>query len=91
MSTVELLKQVRELKELETMAGELAAEIEAAKDALKQELDQRGTTEMTVDVYKIRYTTVQGRRLDTQALRKDIPAVYNQYTRHTVTRRFSVA
>ena len=91
MSTNELTSKVRELKELKAMAEELAAEITAIEDAIKAEMLTRGTDEMTVDVFKIRCTTVKSKRFDTTAFKQAHAELYNQYTRQTVTKRFCVA
>lgn len=42
MSANEMLKQVRELKELKAMAEELAAEITAIEDSIKAEMMSQG-------------------------------------------------
>ena len=91
MSTQELTRKVRELKELEAMAEELAAEIEALKDGIKAEMTAREVEEMAVAVYKVRWVTVASRRIDTQARKKAMPELAQQFTRTTETRRFSVA
>lgn len=56
MSTNEMTNKIRELKELKAMTEELAAEITAIEDCIKAEMTVRNTDEMTVDVYKIRWT-----------------------------------
>ena len=91
MSTIELTGKVRELKELKTMAEELAAEITAIEDVIKAEMTARDTEEMTVDVFKVRWTTVTSKRFDTTAFKSTHQGLYDQYTKETVTRRFSVA
>ncbi|OQB15788.1 MAG: hypothetical protein BWY15_00501 [Firmicutes bacterium ADurb.Bin193] len=91
MSVNELTSKVRELKELKTMAEELAAEITAIEDIIKAEMTARGTEEMMVDIFKVRYSTVKSSRFDTTAFKKTHQDLYNQYTKETVTRRFSVA
>lgn len=91
MSTNELTIKVRELKELKAMAEELAAEIETIEDAIKAEMTARNTEEMSVDVFKIRWTTVKSNRFDTTAFKKTHKDLYEQYTKSTETRRFSVA
>lgn len=90
MSTNELTSKVRELKELKAMAEELAAEITAIEDAIKGELLARGTDEMQVDVFKIRWTTVKSKRFDTVAFRQTHSELYDQFTRQTVSKRFCV-
>lgn len=91
MSTNEMTAKVRELKELKAMAEELAAAITTIEDAIKAEMLARDTDEMQVDVFKIRWTTVKSKRFDTTAFKQTHAELYDQYTRQTVTKRFSVA
>lgn len=91
MSANDLTAKVRELKELKTMAEELQAEINTIEDAIKAEMTARNTDEMTVDVYKIRWTEVTSSRFDTTAFKVTHKELYNQYTKQTISRRFSVA
>lgn len=91
MSTNEMTARVRELKELKAMAEELAAEITAIEDEIKAELTARNTDEMTVDVYKIRWTKVLSNRFDTTAFKKAMPDLAAQFTKQTESRRFSIA
>lgn len=91
MSTNELTSKVRELKELKSMAEELAAEITSIEDEIKAEMTARNTDEMIVDVYKVRWTTVKSNRFDTTAFKKTHGDLYEQYTKTTESRRFSIA
>lgn len=91
MSSHELTSKVRELKELKQMAEEIAAEITAIEDAIKAEMTARETEEMTVDVFKIRWKVVKSSRFDTAAFKKTHGDLYEQYSKTTETRRFSVA
>ena len=91
MSTNELAKKIRELKELQALIDEAQAEVEAIKDEVKALMTAEGTDELTVDVYKVRYTVVKSNRFDTSAFKKTHADLYSQYTKETETRRFSVA
>ena len=91
MSTNELTAKVREIKELETMAAEIAAEIETLKDQFKEEMSTRNTDELQVDVFKIRWTKVQSSRFDTTAFKKAMPDLAQQFTKTSESRRFSIA
>ena len=64
MTMNELTSRVRELKELKTMANELAAEIASLEDSLKAEMTARDTDELAVDVFKVRWTKVVSSRFD---------------------------
>ena len=91
MSENTLKAKVRELKELKTMQDELAAEITSIEDEIKAVMLSNGTDEMTVDVFKIRYKLVESKRFDSAAFKATHAELYNQYTKTTTTRRFSVA
>lgn len=90
MSTNEMTTKVRELKELKALAEELAQEITAIEDAIKEELKARETDELMVDVYKIRWTKVTSSRFDTTSFKKANPELYGQYVKTSESRRFSV-
>ncbi len=90
MSTHELNTVARELKELRLMAEQLDAEIRTLEDAIKAHMTETGVdTLITTDV-KITWKTVTSSRIDTTALKKQLPDVAAVFTRQTTTRRFTV-
>lgn len=91
MSATEMTAKIRELKELKVMADELAKEIAAIEDAIKAEMTERNTEEVLIDVYKVRWTKVISNRFDTTGFKKAMPDLYNQFTKPSETRRFSIA
>lgn len=91
MSTIELTSKIKELKELKMMAEELAAEITAIEDTIKAEMTARETDELITGEYKIRWKKVISNRFDTTAFKKTHADLYEQYTKTTETRRFTVA
>lgn len=86
-----MTSKIRELKELKMMADELAAEITAIEDQIKAEMTERDTEEMTVDVYKVRWTKVTSSRFDSTAFKKAMPELHAQFTKQIESRRFSIA
>lgn len=91
MNKTELIAKVRELKELRQMADELQAEITTIEDELKAEMTAQNTEEMTVDVFKLRYKTVVSSRFDSKAFKATHSDLYEQYTKQTESRRFTVS
>lgn len=91
MSTNDLTSKIRELKELKQMAEEIASEITAIEDTIKSEMTAKETDEMTVDIFKIRWTKVTSSRFDTTSFRKTHTDLYNQYVKQTESRHFSIA
>ena len=91
MSTNEMTATVREYKELKAYAEQIADELAALEDKIKAEMTARNTEELNVDMFKIRWTTVNSSRFDTTAFKKAMPELAEQFTRQTVSRRFSIA
>ncbi len=91
MNKDELLKQVKTLKELKVMAEELQAEITTIEDSIKAEMTEQNVSELQVDVFKIRWTTVVSNRFDTSAFKKVYMDLYNQFTKQSETKRFTIA
>lgn len=91
MSTNELTSKIENIKTLQIMIDELTAELETTKDEIKAEMTARNTEEMTVSCYKVRYTTVTSNRFDSTAFKKTHADLYEQYTKQTTSKRFTIA
>ncbi|WP_209346290.1 hypothetical protein [Flavonifractor sp. AGMB03687] len=89
MSTNELERKVRELRQLQSLIEEAEAEAEAIKDAIKAYMGD--SEELRAGEYKITWRAVKSSRIDTTALRKALPDVAQAFTRETTARRFCVA
>lgn len=70
---------------------EEAAMVEALKDQLKTYMQAAGVDTLAGAEHKAAYKAVTSSRLDTTALKRDLPDVARQYTRATETRRFTFA
>lgn len=90
MSITDIASKARELKGLKRMAEELEAEIKALEDEIKAEMEAREADEIIADIFKIRWTPVVSNRLDTTAFKKALPDLYQQFTKQTTSRRFSI-
>lgn len=91
MSNTELTTACTELQELRRLREELEAEIEAITDRLKAYMEQTGAETLTAGAFKLTYKTVTSTRIDTAALRKDLPEVWQEYGKTSTVRRFTVA
>lgn len=90
MSTIEITTIIEKLKEWEAIQTEVAAEVEALKDQIKEELNSRGVEELEAGQYIARFTTVLSTRFDTTCFKREHAEMYKQYTKQTTSRRFSV-
>ena len=91
MDTNELMQKIESLADWERIAKEAQAEAESIKDSLKAELTSRGVEELEVGPHILRYTTVLTSRFDTTAFKKDFADIYAEFTKQTMSKRFSVA
>ena len=91
MSTIELTAQIESLRALEELIEEAKAEAETLRDAIKQEMLNRDTEELSAGQYIVRWTSVLSQRFDTTAFKKVMPEVYKAYTKQVSSRRFTIS
>ena len=83
--------KVKELRELKRMADELAGEIEAIQDEIKQHMTEQDTDTLTGIDWKVTWKAVTSKRLDSKALKAAMPDVVEQFTKESVSKRFVLA
>lgn len=81
----------KELAEYIRMGEQIAATVDGLKDQLKQIMQEQNTDTLTGAEHKATYKAVTSSRVDTTALKKDMPDVAARYTKTTETRRFTFA
>ena len=91
MSTHELTAQIESLRALEELIEEAKAEAETLRDAIKQEMLNRDTEELSAGQYIVRWTSVLSNRFDSTSFKKVMPEVYKAYTKQVASKRFSIA
>ena len=67
------------------------AEAETLRDAIKQEMLNRDTEELSAGQYIVRWTSVLSQRFDTTAFKKVMPEVYKAYTKQVSSKRFTIS
>lgn len=91
MSNTEITAKVRRMKRLQAKAEELNAEITAIQDEIKTVMLEQDTEELRAGEFKIRYALITSNRFDSKAFKATYAALYEQFTKQTTSRRFSVA
>lgn len=89
MSIIEMENKARELQELKRMREELEAEITGLEDAIKAAMGNE--EQVTAGAFKITWKAITSNRLDSSALKKELPDVAARYMKQTTVRRFVVA
>lgn len=91
MSKKKLQEKVQELVSLREMAAELADEISTLEDEIKADMERQGVDTLEAGKHTIRWAVVKSSRFDSRAFRETYPSIYDQYTKSTEVRRFTVA
>ena len=88
-----MIAKIEALNEWEAVIKEAKAkaEADALRDAIKAEMLERDTEELTAGQYIIRWTSVISNRFDTTAFKKVMPDVYKAYTKAVASRRFTIS
>lgn len=84
-------KQIDELRCLKVLASELEEEIKAIEDVIKADMVERNAEEVLINNYKVRYKEVTSSRLDSKALRAELPTIADKYTKMSKYMRLSIA
>ena len=79
---------MREIAEYTRMAEEVAATLDSLKDILKKHMEENGLDSIAGSEHKASYKAVTSSRIDTTALKRDMPEIAAKYTKTTKTRRF---
>ena len=82
---------MKELAEYIRMQEEAAAMVESLKDQLKERMTAAGVEFLAGSEHKATYKAVTSSRVDTAAIKRDMPEVAARYTKTTTTRRFTFA
>lgn len=88
MTTANIITKVTELQELRRMQEELTAEIDAITDEIKAVMGDQ--EELSAGAFKITWKPVTSSRIDTSALKKELPEVAARYMKTSTVRRFCV-
>ena len=87
-TAVEINENVKELQELRRLREELDAEIEGIEDTLKQHMKDTGVYEIDALTGKVTWYENSSSRLDSAALKRELPDLYARYCREVRNRYF---
>ena len=85
---VQLIEKYNGWKEMEEEAKK---EREALEALIKAEMEERGTEELTVGRFIVRFTSILSNRFDSTAFKKAFPDLYKSFTKSVASRRFTVS
>lgn len=79
------------LAQYQRIADETAQIIDGLKDELKAYMTENNLDTLTGDEHKATYKEVSSTRIDTKALKNELPDIATRYTTTTTTMRFTFA
>ena len=88
MSNHDLAAKLHQIRELQSLIEEAQQEAESLKDEIKAFMGD--TEELRAGDCKVTWKTVTSSRLDSAAMKKELPEIVARYTRQTTTRRFCI-
>ena len=88
MSNPNLEATIHEILDLKRMREELDATITTLEDSIKSAMGDEEL--LTAGAYKVSWKTFTSSRIDTTALKKQLPEIAAQFTKQTTARRFSI-
>ena len=91
MSMIEMDSKIKELRELRRMADELQAEIDSLQDTIKAEMTARNVDTLAGTDWRVTWKNVVSNRLDSTALKKELPEIAARFMKQTTARRFVLA
>ena len=91
MTIVEITSKARQFKELQIFIKQLEEEAEALKSVMIAELEAQNTDTLQADIFTIKWTAYKSNRIDTTALKNELPEIAARYSKTTEARRFQVA
>ena len=91
MTKNEIIKAIEELQELENFMEDIKAEADVIRDNLKAEMLERGTEELEVGTYIIRWTSILSNRFDTTGFKKVYGDLYKAFTKQVSSKRFCIS
>ncbi len=91
MSVIEMDGKIKELRELRRMAEELQAEIDSLQDTIKAEMTARNVDTLAGTDWRVTWKNVVSNRLDSSALKKELPEIAARFMKQNTVRRFVLA
>lgn len=91
MATNELISKLNDLAQLRRLADDLDAEITAIQDEIKAHMAAAQTDTLTAGAFRVVWKSVTSTRIDTAALRRELPEVWQEYGKTSTTKRFTVS
>ena len=90
MGQRELTAMIERIRELEAEQEAITTELEGLKDTVKAYMVSEGTERVIIGGYKVNYTKYTTSRFDSKEFKIAHKDLYEQYTKKSEVRRFTI-
>jgi len=87
----EIIDAVKDLRELTRMRDELNDAIAAAQDVIKNEMTATNNYIIVGCDFKVTWQEIESTRIDSTALKKELPDIAARYSKTSIARRFCLS
>ena len=91
MTKNEIVALIETMNNYDELAAKAKAKADTIRDALKEEMMERGLEEMEAGTYIVRYTNIISNRFDSTTFKRLYADLYKDFTKQTTSRRFTVS
>ena len=91
MTKNEIVALIETMNNYDELAAKAKAKADVIRDALKEEMMERGLEEMEAGTYIVRYTNIISNRFDSTTFKRLYADLYKDFTKQTTSRRFTVS
>ena len=86
-----MIALIETMNNYDGLAAKAKAKADAIREAIKEEMVERGTEELIAGSYIVRYTNVISNRFDSTGFKRLYADLYKDFTKPVSSRRFSVS
>ena len=87
MTKNEIVALIETMNNYDELAAKAKAKADVIRDALKEEMMERGLEEMEAGTYIVRYTNIISNRFDSTTFKRLYADLYKDFTKQTTSRR----
>lgn len=91
MAQNEMIELIEKYNEWKSLEEEAKKERENLENQIKAEMNARGTDELSIGRFIVRFTEIISNRFNTTEFKKQYPEVYKSFTKPVASRRFTVS
>ena len=89
MTERQIANRAKKIKELEAQLNDISNQIDELKKEIQNEMKE--LEHIKACDYVINWSNVITNRLDSTRIKKELPDIYDRYTKETRSRRFSIS